>query len=80
MSPERVQWIVDGTTGAFYGSAFIWMKSVGHAKGVMDRARSAKGLYLGGGGARLRRLRVNFAPVKEGQEPPMASEVERPPI
>jgi len=51
-------------------------------QGVMDRARSAKGIRLAGGGCRPRLLRVNFAPVKEGEWAPggEVEEKERPPI
>jgi hypothetical protein len=65
---ERVEWIVDKTTGAFYGSAFVWMTSVGHGKGLVERSRGAKGIHISPPSGRARRIRVNFVPA-EGFKP-----------
>lgn len=76
-----VQWITDITSGGYYGSAYVWMRTVGHAKGVIERSRGVKGIRISGGdGSRPRLLRANFVSLKQGETVEGVRETERPPI
>jgi len=83
---ESVHWIVDRSSGAFYGSAYCHMASVEDAQ----RAQSPGSLALcqefrkkGKGKKQPRRAPVAFAPVREGEAWPPSesfSEMEYPPM
>jgi len=72
-----VHWLRDHKTRLFYGSAFVGMSTLEAATTAVDKAASEAGLVLGG-----RRLRVAFAPPREGEAwPPEGhTELERPPL
>ncbi|CAE7681614.1 STR6 [Symbiodinium sp. CCMP2592] len=71
---EIVQWIHDKTTGLWYGSSFVKMATLSDAERVVEAAGS---LRIG-----KRKLRINFAPVPDGESwpPPGFEQVERPPV
>lgn len=71
---EIVQWIHDKTTGFWYGSSFVKMATLRDAERVVEAAGS---LRIG-----KRKLRINFAPVPDGESWPSPgfAEVERPPV
>ncbi|CAE7637334.1 STR6 [Symbiodinium sp. CCMP2456] len=71
---EIVQWIHDKTTGFWYGSSFVKMATLRDAERVVEAAGS---LRIG-----KRKLRINFAPVPDGESwpPPGFEQVERPPV
>ncbi|CAE7905676.1 STR6, partial [Symbiodinium necroappetens] len=68
---EIVQWIHDKTTGFWYGSSFVKMATLRDAERVVEAAGS---LRIG-----KRKLRINFAPVPDGESWPSPgfAEVER---
>ncbi len=73
----RVHWLHDRKTKLFYGSAFVQMASVDAAAEIVRRA--GEGVRIADGSKKGRRLVVNFAPPKEGEEwPPAGEERERP--
>jgi len=71
-----VHYITDRTTGLFYGAAFVKMESMPAARRAVQRAADGSITLTS------RRLRVGFAPLKEGDKwPPSGlTESERPPI
>lgn len=71
-----VDWLRDQSSGLFYGSARVQMGSVEAAEAAV-RVAGASGLRMG-----KRKLRLNFAPVKEGEEWPSVGfeRKERPPV
>jgi len=74
---ELIHWIPDKTTGLWYGSTFIQMKSQADAEKFVELAKEGNGIKIG-----KRRLRVNFSPPAEGEEWPPADfkQFERPPV
>eukprot|EP00928_Gymnodinium_smaydae_P012678 TRINITY_DN14602_c0_g6_i2.p2 TRINITY_DN14602_c0_g6~~TRINITY_DN14602_c0_g6_i2.p2 ORF type:complete len:345 (+),score=81.79 TRINITY_DN14602_c0_g6_i2:552-1586(+) len=74
---KRIRWIPEKKTGLFYGSTFVEMNSLEAAKRVVAEASEGRGLRMG-----KRRLRVSFAPLKEGEEwpPPGHVDLPRPPV
>ena len=71
-----IEWLRDKQTRLFYGSAFVKLGSVAQAEKLVASASGGKVVVNG------RKLRVGFAPVKEGQvwPPPDHQELERPPV
>uniref|UniRef100_A0A7S0FVE6 Rhodanese domain-containing protein n=1 Tax=Pyrodinium bahamense TaxID=73915 RepID=A0A7S0FVE6_9DINO len=74
---ELIKWIADRSSGLWYGSAFVEMRSVAEAERVVRLAGEGAGIRAG-----KRRLRVNFAPPAEGEAwpPPEHAHLERPPV
>ena len=84
-----VQWLADHTTGLFYGSAFVEVRSVDAATALVRAAalveiKSDGGTTAVEGGVRLkgRRLRIQYAPPKASDDwpPPAGEECEWPPV
>ena len=71
-----IEWLRDKQTRLFYGSAFVKLGSVAQAEKLVEVASGGKVVVNG------RKLRVGFAPLKEGQvwPPPEHQELERPPV
>jgi hypothetical protein len=70
-----VDWLRDHSSGLFYGSARVQMGSVEAAEAAVRAAQS--GVRMG-----KRKLRINFAPLREGVVWPPAEfqQRERPPV
>ncbi|CAJ1451120.1 unnamed protein product [Effrenium voratum] len=71
---ELIDWILDRSTGLWYGSVFL-RTSLAEAKRLVEAA--GKGLRIG-----QRKLRMNFAPLSEHETwpPPDFKQLERPPV
>ena len=94
-----IRWLADRTSGLFYGSAFVEVADVAAARALVRAAApQAEAETRESGSAadaapspdgpcgvllRGRRLRVHYAPLREGERgawpPPTAEEHERPP-
>lgn len=75
---KRVAWLNDRQSGLFYGSAFVEFTTVEAAqRAVLAAASTSEG---GGIKVKGRTLRLNFAPVREGEVWPSSAwqESERP--
>jgi predicted sulfurtransferase len=79
---KLVKWVTDHKTGGFFGSAFVEMSTMATARAlVIAGARSPqdgiKGLTMKG-----KKLKINLAPVREGEVWPPADHqhLERPPV
>jgi len=74
---KLLQWITDQKSGVWYGNAFVELRSLKEASEAVEGAGSADGTRIG-----KRRLRVNFAPPKDGATWPPKGHVphDRPPI
>ena len=72
-----VDWVRDRKSGLFYGSAFVQMGSIEAAEAAVKASQSSAGVKLG-----KRKLRLNFAPVKDGESWPSEGfeQRERPPV
>jgi predicted sulfurtransferase len=79
---EKIQWIVDHETKAFYGSAFCQMVSIEDAVKAHSLGSIPLSSYTKKKKRRLKRARVSFAPLRENEIWPLVSytETEFPPI
>ena len=82
---SAIDWLTDRKTGLFYGSAFVQMASADGAARVVAAAAAAAAAPAASGGVVAidgKKLRVNLAPLKDGEAwpPPGHTERERPPV
>mmetsp|Transcript_10690 Transcript_10690/g.23576 ORF Transcript_10690/g.23576 Transcript_10690/m.23576 type:complete len:569 (-) Transcript_10690:106-1812(-) len=73
---QVLEWILDRETQHFYGSVFLEVPSIQEAKWIVEKA-ATKGFRIDG-----KRLRISFAPLKEGEQwPPKGHQhLDRPPL